>query len=150
MIISAPCQLCGSRTHWCHFPLLIVTIISARSVLHTPSHLNLTATLTGKQKWIQDPHQLWAWKENKTIKEFMNYPSELPTPISKIKHWFMEVILSASVTGVSIWMCWLSSASWCEMIVTQLVVKHMCLCVNINMYINTVGGGGGVVKQKDE
>lgn len=36
------------------------------------------------------------------------------------------------------------------MIVTQLVVKHMCLCVNINMYINTVGGGGGVVKQEDE
>lgn len=62
----------------------------------------------------------------------MNYPSELPTPISNTECRFMEVILSASITGVSIGMCWLSSASWCEMIVTQqLVVKHMCLCVNI-------------------
>lgn len=62
----------------------------------------------------------------------MNYPSELPTPISNTECRFMEVILSASITGVSIGMYWLSSASWCEMIVTQqLVVKHMCLCVNI-------------------
>lgn len=37
------------------------------------------------------------------------------------------------------------------MIVTQLIVKHMCLCVNISMSINTVGGsGGGVVKLEDE
>lgn len=41
-------------------------------------------------------------KKTTTIKEFLNYPSELPTPISKIKRWFMEVILSASITGVSI------------------------------------------------
>lgn len=144
MIISVPCHLCGSRIHWCHFPVLIVEIISVCRVFYI---LCLTwplqPPLTGKQNeyWIPTNSELE--KKKKIIKEFMNYPSELPTPISKLKRWFMEVILSVSVTGVSIWMWWLSLASWCEMIVTQLVVKHMCLCVNINMYINTVGGSGG-------
>ena len=35
------------------------------------------------------------------------------------------------------------------MIVPQLVVKHMCLCVNINMYINRLEEAGGVVKEED-
>lgn len=38
-------------------------------------------------------------KKKKKIKKFMKYPSELPTPISKIKRWYTEVILSASITS---------------------------------------------------
>lgn len=55
----------------------------------------------------------------------------------------MDVILSAIRAGVSIQMCWLSLASWGEMMVMQLVVKHMCLCININMYITQWERGGG-------
>lgn len=100
-------------------------------------------TATGRPNEYSVPSSLELEKRERKKRKTNLEIHELLSPNSKGRRWFMEVILPASLTGVSISMCWLSVASWCEMIVSQLVVKHMCLCVNINMYINTVGGGRG-------
>lgn len=82
---------------------------------------------------MEDPHRLTAQKSGQL--EICELPIWIITPISKRNHRFPGVISSASVAGVHIQTPWLSVASWCEMMVMQLVVKHTGLCANINVCI---------------
>lgn len=96
---------------------------------------------------MEDPHRLPAQKSGQL--EICELPIWIITPISKLNHWFPGVVSSASVAGVHIRMHWLSSASWCEMMVMQLVVKHTGLVCKQKCVHNTAGGSLGVLKLED-